>query len=282
MKSAIIHRIVTVAVTLPLFFILVFLLPHYNHLSFNIVAIPASILGALEVAAFFRKRGIPVSRWVFPLLSSTLPIVAYLEIAGVVQPAFFSFWLMVLFILVLIRGVAVKKEKDLADVLQFIPSSLLVIIYPALFISYIVRLSGFENSSIIIIFFLSLPIASDIMAYLAGMLLGRSTRLKLPVSPNKSMVGFIAGFLSSIGVALLFNYFFPALLLGKTSYAVLLGAVIGLLTIIGDLSESALKRSAGIKDSGKVIPGRGGLLDSVDSWLLSAPVFYYFFEMIYG
>ncbi len=282
MKSAIIHRIVTVTVTLPLFFILVFLLPHYNHLSFNIVAIPASILGALEVAAFFRKRGIPVSRWVFPLLSATLPIVAYLEIAGVVRPAFFSFWLMVLFILVLIRGVAVKKEKDLADVLQFIPSSLLVIIYPALFIAYIVRLSGFENSSIIIIFFLSLPIASDIMAYLAGMLLGRSTRLKLPVSPNKSMVGFIAGFLSSIGVALLFNYFFPALLLGKTSYAVLLGAVIGLLTIIGDLAESALKRSAGIKDSGKVIPGRGGLLDSVDSWLLSAPVFYYFFEMIYG
>jgi len=236
----------------------------------------------LEVAAFFRKRGVPVSRLLFPLLSATLPIVAYLEIAGVVQPAFSSFWLITLFILVLIRGVLVKKEKDLADVLQLISSSLLVIIYPGLFISYIVRLSGFENSSIIIIFFLSLPIVNDIMAYLAGMLLGRSARLKLPVSPNKSMVGFVAGFLSSICVALLFNYFFPALLLGKTSYAVLLGAVIGLLTIIGDLVESALKRSAGVKDSGKLIPGRGGMLDSVDSWLLSAPVFYYFFEMIYG
>ncbi len=282
MKSAIKHRIVTVAVTLPLFFILVFLLPHFNHLSLNIVALSASILGALEVASFFRKREIPVSRLLFPLLSATLPIVAYLEIAGVVQPAFSSFWLMTLFILVLIRGVLVKKEKDLADVLQLISSSLLVIIYPALFISYIVRLSGFENSSIIILFFLSLPIANDILAYLAGMFLGGSTRLKLPVSPNKSIVGFIAGFLSSIGVALLFNYFFPTLLLGKTSYAVLLGAVIGLLTILGDLAESALKRSAGVKDSGKLIPGRGGMLDSVDSWLLSAPVFYYFFKMIYG
>jgi len=282
MKSVIKHRIVTVAVTLPLFFILAFLLPHFNHLALNLVAMPASILGALEVAAFFRERGVPVSRLLFPLLSVTLPIVAYLEIAGVVQPAFSSFWLMTLFILVLISGVLVKNEKDLSNVLQLISSSLLIIVYPALFISYIVRLSGFENSSIIIIFFLSLPIANDIMAYLAGMLLGRSTRLKLPVSPNKSMVGFIAGFLSSIGVALLFNYFFPALLMGKTSYAVLLGAVIGLLTIIGDLAESALKRSAGVKDSGKLIPGRGGLLDSVDSWLLSAPVFYYFFKMIYG
>jgi len=282
MKSVIKHRIVTVAVTLPLFFILAFLLLHFNHLSLNLVAMPASILGALEVAAFFLERGVPVSRLLFPLLSVTLPIVAYLEIAGVVQPAFSSFWLMTLFILVLISGVLVKNEKDLSNVLQLISSSLLIIVYPALFISYIVRLSGFENSSIIIIFFLSLPIANDIMAYLAGMLLGRSTRLKLPVSPNKSMVGFIAGFLSSIGVALLFNYFFPALLMGKTSYAVLLGAVIGLLTIIGDLAESALKRSAGVKDSGKLIPGRGGLLDSVDSWLLSAPVFYYFFKMIYG
>lgn len=282
MKSAIKHRIVTVALTPPIFFILVFLLPHFNHLSLNIVAIPASLLGALEVAAFFRKQGVPGSRWLFPLLSTTLPIVAYLEIAGFVQPAFSSFWLMALFILVLIRGVPVKKEKDLADILQLISSSLLIIIYPALFISYIVRLSGFENSSVIIIFFLSLPIVNDVMAYVAGMLLGGSTRLNLPVSPNKSMVGFIAGFLSSIGVALLFNYFFPTLLLGKTSYAVLLGAVIGLLTIIGDLAESALKRSAGVKDSGKLIPGRGGLLDSVDSWLLSAPVFYYFFTMIYG
>lgn len=282
MKSAIKHRIVTVAVTLPLFFILVFLLPHFNHLSISILAVPTCLLGALEVAAFFRKREIPVSRLLFPLLSATLPIVAYLEIAGVVQPAFSSFWLMTLFILVLIRGVLVKKEKDLADVLQLISSSLLVLIYPALFISYIVRLSGFENSSIIIIFFLSLPIANDIIAYLAGMFLGGSTRLKLPVSPNKSMVGFIAGFLSSIGVALLFSHFFPTLLLGKTSYAVLLGAVIGLLTILGDLAESALKRSAGVKDSGKLIPGRGGILDSVDSWLLSAPVFYYFFKMIYG
>ena len=282
MKSAIKHRIVTVAVTLPLLFILVFLLPHFNHLVLNILAIQASLLGALEVAGFFRKQGVPVSRWLFPLLSVTLPIVAYLEITGIVQPAFSSFWLMALFILILIRGVPVKKEKDLANVLQLTSSSLLIIIYPALFISYIVRLTGFENSSIIVIFFLSLPIANDIMAYLAGMLLGGSTRLKLPVSPNKSMVGFIAGFLTSICVALLFNYFFPALLLGKTSYAVLLGAVIGLLTIIGDLAESALKRSAGVKDSGKLIPGRGGLLDSVDSWLLSAPVFYYFFKMIYG
>jgi len=282
MKSAIKNRIVTVAVTLPLLFILVFLLPHFNHLVLNILAIQASLLGALEVAGFFRKQGVPVSRWLFPLLSVTLPIVAYLEITGIVQPAFSSFWLMALFILILIRGVPVKKEKDLANVLQLTSSSLLIIIYPALFISYIVRLTGFENSSIIVIFFLSLPIANDIMAYLAGMLLGGSTRLKLPVSPNKSMVGFIAGFLTSICVALLFNYFFPALLLGKTSYAVLLGAVIGLLTIIGDLAESALKRSAGVKDSGKLIPGRGGLLDSVDSWLLSAPVFYYFFKMIYG
>ncbi len=58
-----------------------------------------------------------------------------------------------------------------------------------------------------------------------------------------------------------------------------MGVVVGLTVMLGDLLESGLKRSAGVKDSGIVIPGRGGILDSVDSMVLSAPLFYYAFVL---
>jgi phosphatidate cytidylyltransferase len=61
---------------------------------------------------------------------------------------------------------------------------------------------------------------------------------------------------------------------------ILFGAGAGFFTITGDLAESALKRSADVKDSGGVIPGRGGILDSIDSWLLTAPMFYFVFLWI--
>jgi phosphatidate cytidylyltransferase len=122
--------------------------------------------------------------------------------------------------------------------------------------------------------------ANDIVAYLAGMFLGRRTRLGYAVSPNKSAVGFVAGVLASIAVVMVFRVAIPELLPIGYGFTVLLGAAAGILTIAGDLVESALKRSAAVKDSGGIIPGRGGILDSIDSWLLTAPLFYFVFLWI--
>ena len=124
--------------------------------------------------------------------------------------------------------------------------------------------------------------ANDIAAYLAGMFLGRGTRLGYPVSPNKSAAGFIAGFVASIAVALLFRVFVPDLLPISFALAVLIGAGAGILTITGDLVESALKRSVQVKDSSGVLPGRGGLMDSMDSWLISAPLYYFLLTRLMG
>jgi phosphatidate cytidylyltransferase len=63
---------------------------------------------------------------------------------------------------------------------------------------------------------------------------------------------------------------------------IVLGLSTGVTVILGDLLESGLKRSAGVKDSGIVIPARGGILDSVDSMILTAPLFYYFFTLVGG
>ena len=94
------------------------------------------------------------------------------------------------------------------------------------------------------------------------------------------MAGFIAGFLSSIIVSWIYYLVLPQLF--PTSLAVMLvfGAVMGATTILGDLVESAFKRSAEVKDSGTIMIGRGGFLDSLDSMLISAPVFFTFFQYI--
>ena len=103
----------------------------------------------------------------------------------------------------------------------------------------------------------------------------------MAVSPNKSRIGFLGGFLASPAVVVLFSYLLRDLVTVSTVRAILFGVVVGAAAILGDLVESALKRSASIKDSGQIIPGRGGLLDSIDSPLFAAPFFYYGFVLVF-
>ncbi|HHU75611.1 MAG TPA: phosphatidate cytidylyltransferase [Firmicutes bacterium] len=116
--------------------------------------------------------------------------------------------------------------------------------------------------------------AADICAYLFGRKIGK-TPLAPKVSPKKTVEGFLAGLVASTiaGAALMF--FFPLACLGWPGGA-LLGAFCGFAGALGDLGQSALKRSAGVKDSGSLLPGHGGILDRFDSLLFAAP-FYYFF-----
>ena len=147
--------------------------------------------------------------------------------------------------------------------------------YPGYFLAWIVRFSSLREPSLSILFFFCLVFGNDMLAYFAGSLWGASTRLNLVVSPKKSALGFGAGLVGSLIIVGLFQVVLPEFprlgLLAKIA----LGLGTGITVIIGDLLESGLKRSAGVKDSGGVIPGRGGLLDSVDSMVFTAPLFYY-------
>lgn len=119
--------------------------------------------------------------------------------------------------------------------------------------------------------------ASDSGAYFSGMLLGRRP-LAPQLSPKKSIAGAIGGFLLS-GLAVVILAFIWKLPL-TLSAAFLLGLIISFAAQCGDLLESALKRDAGIKDSGNIIPGHGGVLDRIDSLLLVLPVVYLCFKII--
>jgi phosphatidate cytidylyltransferase len=110
-------------------------------------------------------------------------------------------------------------------------------------------------------------------AYLVGSAAGRHPLAPL-VSPKKTVEGAAAQLVISVLAALIARaWFFPALPL---SGAVLVGAMLGVVGQVGDLVESALKRSVGVKDTGRLIPGHGGMLDRIDSLLFAGPVYYLF------
>lgn len=110
--------------------------------------------------------------------------------------------------------------------------------------------------------------ASDSGAYFVGSKLGKHP-LWPQISPKKSIEGAIGGVVISIIVALVFAWYAPDLLgLGK---ALMLGFVIAVVGQVGDLIQSAYKRVKGIKDTGTLLPGHGGVLDRMDSWLIVFP-----------
>jgi phosphatidate cytidylyltransferase len=131
---------------------------------------------------------------------------------------------------------------------------------------------------------LAVIVVSDSAQYYCGRAFGRRP-LSPAISPKKTVEGAIGGVVfGTIAMAVGGSFVFAA---GATFTAAtpiwilaLLGAAISLLGIVGDLFESLLKRSAGIKDSSNLIPGHGGVLDRIDSWLFAAPVYYVFVRFV--
>ncbi len=115
--------------------------------------------------------------------------------------------------------------------------------------------------------------ATDTAAYAAGRGFGRRA-LAPTLSPKKTWEGAAAGFLAAIAVCLVFQKFILQEALTPLQ-AVVIGVIIGMMGQLSDLAESMVKRDAGVKDSGALLPGHGGVFDRFDSYILCAPAVYY-------
>jgi phosphatidate cytidylyltransferase len=122
-------------------------------------------------------------------------------------------------------------------------------------------------------FFFLVIMGADAAAFYGGRAFGKH-KLAPNISPGKTWEGVVAGMLASLLLAAGAHYWFFSEL--PTRYALALAAVMNIVSVVGDLTESALKRSAGAKDTAKILPGHGGVLDRIDSLLFNAPVIYYF------
>ena len=129
----------------------------------------------------------------------------------------------------------------------------------------------------LIFFLLLVTWASDTGAYYVGTLYGRH-RLAPTISPKKTVEGLVGGFFVAVIVAYAARWWFLPELSGLD--CLILATLLTITGLWGDLTESAMKRSVGMKDSGGILPGHGGMLDRLDSLLFTAPVFYYYVTMV--
>lgn len=128
-------------------------------------------------------------------------------------------------------------------------------------------------------FYFLVIMGADVAAYYGGRLFGRH-KLAPTVSPGKTWEGAIAGMLASLLLAAAAHYWF--FLNFPLKFALPLAAVMNVVAVLGDLTESALKRGSGAKDTAQILPGHGGILDRIDSLLFNAPVIYYFAWFYFG
>lgn len=275
-KSNAIQRVLLFVVAIPAIAAAIFFLPHFSHLFINLATIIACYLGSKELLLMLENKGIKLNRKYLPILSIPLPLTSYLIVQFKLNPDLFLIVLTSLILFVLFTSVSTKQSNDdFSNNIIYISSSLFVILYPGFFMSYIIRFSEFENSSMIICYFIIIVFLNDSGAWLLGVLFGKKNRGVVKVSKNKSVMGFVGGTIGTYLFMGFARYYIPELQSMPIYMYIILSGILSLVTITGDLVESAIKRSSNVKDSGNVILGRGGLLDSIDSLLLVAPLFYY-------
>lgn len=128
-------------------------------------------------------------------------------------------------------------------------------------------------------FFFLVLMGSDIGAYYVGRAIGKH-KLAPTISPGKTWEGVAGGLVAALALAALAHFWFFREL--PLKWALPLAAVMTILGILGDLTESAMKRGAGAKDAAEILPGHGGMLDRLDSLLFNAPLLYYFARIYFG
>ena len=274
-------RLLLFVAVIPSFYVLIYLVPGYRYLLFSGCATVAAVLGSREVAGLFAHRKVAGDWWLAGLSAGAFPLVAYLENWELLPGHALGVLVTVVVIAVLVVAVVrANRERTLAQVLEHASATLLAGCYPGLFIGYIVRLAGIGEPRWMLLTFFVAIFATDTCAYLAGKLAGGRTAVGLPVSPSKTVIGFAAGIAAAVCALILAQRVFPGAPRFSTLEAAIGGAAIGVCAVVGDLVESALKRAARVKDSGNLIPGRGGLMDSIDSMLLCAPLFFFWMHSV--
>jgi phosphatidate cytidylyltransferase len=253
------QRIVTAIVLLAVLLTVFFILPSPAAVgvlgSFIIVA-AWEWSGFLSLNTFLRRAAYVVlivalmtlSIWIFPQRASLLPLL----VAGLI-------WWCIAFVMVIRYPVTIRRDFGaICGVMVIIPA----------WAALVALLKSGEDGPKYVLLVLSIVWAADIGAYFFGRRLGR-TKLAPRLSPGKTWEGVIGGLFAAMGAALVGTWWLDLSVVFLLPMALSVAAI----SVGGDLTVSMFKRNAGLKDSGNLFPGHGGVLDRVDSVTAAVPLF---------
>lgn len=181
-------------------------------------------------------------------------------------------------IVVFVLGLCLRRfiDRDLKDGMAAISTTLFGLMYVPWLLNFMAKIAFFPgiDGRYYILYFILVTKFSDVGAYVTGSLIGRHKMIPR-ISPGKTWEGFGGAIVFSTGASVLCARGLGEHLHGMTTgHAVALGVLLSIAAVIGDLIESLFKREAGVKDSGRIFPGIGGILDLLDSLLFNAPLMY--------
>lgn len=246
-----------------------------------------AVTGLLEFYGLVEKRGLVCFRWFGVVTGVVLMAATHFYVANASghqlragKPNDFETGILVLFVL----GLCVRQfvAKGNPNGLAAIATTLLGLMYVPWLLNFIQKINylpGIEGR-FYVLFFIIVTKFSDLGAYVTGSLIGRHKMIPR-ISPGKTWEGFGGAIVISTGASVLF-----VRLAGdhmgamNLVHAVVLGVILSVAAVIGDLIESLFKREAGVKDSGRFFPGIGGILDLLDSLLFNAPLMYLYLRHV--
>lgn len=253
------QRCLTAILGIPLAILIV----HLGGLPFFAAVLILSLIGMYEFLRILIPKNRGVIQFFAYLCGIAWQVAVFLQLSILPKLLLFSF---LGGLIIFIIGFKRLKFQEFA-------MTILGVVYVFGLFSYLISLRLFTPKGEWWVFFALLLIwSNDTGAFFIGRRFGRHKLHEL-VSPKKTIEGALGGIMLATGVALFTNFAFH-----YTSYieAALLGVLASILSICGDLWESGLKRIAGVKDSGTILPGHGGVLDRFDSLLFTIPVLYYY------
>jgi len=186
-----------------------------------------------------------------------------------------------LFIAFIYRFFMKNSLSNEAKTSEVLSSQVFAFIYIPWSLAFLIKILFFINidGRMFVFFVILVSKSTDIFAYITGKLIGKN-RLAKNISPNKTIEGAIGGISGSVLTGIITQMTFMHQFLSITQ-VICISLIISVISILGDLAESLIKRDTGFKDSGASIPGLGGILDLVDSILFTVPAMYFIMVFIF-
>jgi phosphatidate cytidylyltransferase len=261
--STLVTRVISAVIALIILFTIIYF---FKDNGLRVVCLFVVVLGTRELIRILFKPEDPFRIKAFFYVSTVLLFISSVTTAEL-SAAIFASISVIYFSASLFMH---RRFEDLSSFSFFAAKSILGFVYIGLLPAFACKLLDLKFGFAWFSTLLCVVFAGDTFAYLSGLLWGNK-KLMPAISPKKTVVGSLGGLVGSVVAAISCSLFLPEM---PTFLVITLGSLTGAVGQSGDLFESMLKRVADKKDSGRLLPGHGGVLDRLDGVLFAAPVFY--------